>query len=167
MAGKVRERTGRDGEEWFALLDEWGAAKRSHGEIVGRLSTYGIGNWWAQHLTVEYERARGLRAPNQARGGGFSATAGKTVAVPVERLYEAFTEDAVRAGARVRTATPPKTWRADWTGGTRLAAGFVSKGDGRSQVALAHEKLAGAAAVEEAKAYWRERLAALKDRLER
>ncbi|HVV09834.1 hypothetical protein [Amycolatopsis sp.] len=162
----VRARTGRDWDDWFAALDEWGAAERSHGEIVDWLGTQGIGNWWAQHVTVEYERARGLRAPNQARGGGFSATASKTVAVSIERLYDAFTADAVHAGATVRTATPPKSWRADWPDGTRLAVGFVSKGGGKAQVALAHEKLADTAAVARSKALWQERLAALKALLE-
>ena len=31
---KIRERTGRGWEEWFALLDEWGAADRPHREIA-------------------------------------------------------------------------------------------------------------------------------------
>jgi len=29
----IRERTGRGWEEWFELLDEWGAADRPHREI--------------------------------------------------------------------------------------------------------------------------------------
>src|SRR2546421_11362290 len=31
---KIRERTGRGWEDWFELLDEWGAADRSHREIA-------------------------------------------------------------------------------------------------------------------------------------
>src|SRR5690348_5365346 len=31
---KIRERTGRGWEDWFAILDEWGAAERSHREIA-------------------------------------------------------------------------------------------------------------------------------------
>ena len=34
----VVERTGKTREQWFALLDEWGAAERSHGEIARRLN---------------------------------------------------------------------------------------------------------------------------------
>ena len=30
----IRRRTGRGWEEWFDLLDEWGAAERSHREIA-------------------------------------------------------------------------------------------------------------------------------------
>lgn len=60
----VRERTGRGWEEWFALLDGWGAAERSRAEIIGWLGAeHRVGDWWAQCVTVGYERARGLRMP--------------------------------------------------------------------------------------------------------
>ena len=31
---KIRQRTGRGWEEWFEVLDEWGAADRSHRETA-------------------------------------------------------------------------------------------------------------------------------------
>jgi hypothetical protein len=37
----------------------------------------------------------------------------------------------------VHTATAPKSFRADWTdGSTRIAVGFVAKGDAKAQVAV-------------------------------
>jgi Alpha/beta hydrolase family/Domain of unknown function (DUF4287) len=169
----IRRGTGRGWEEWFDLLDDWGAAERAHKEIARRLrDEHGIGGWWAQSVTVSYERARGMRALGE-RPGGFSVTAQKTVSAPVERLYEAFVDEPTRArwlpGAalRERTATPHKGARFDWGDGpTRLVAGFTAKGPGRSVVALEHERLPDAAEAERMKAYWRERLAALASQLE-
>lgn len=168
----VRERTGRGWDEWFTVLDAWGGVGRAHGDIARWLvEEQEIDNWWAQSVTVEYERARGMRAPNQARGGGFQVTASRTIDVPVDRLYAAFADASLRARwlpdceVRVRTATAPRTWRADLDGKTRLVVGFVSRSDGKSQVALAHEKLAGAAEVERLRIFWRERLGALKQLL--
>jgi hypothetical protein len=67
----------------------------------------------------------------------------------------------------VRTATAPRTARFDWAdGSTRIAAGFTAVLDGRSRVALAHERLHDAEAAEEMRIWWRERLGALKELLE-
>jgi hypothetical protein len=83
---RVLEATGRGSQAWFALLDGWGAAGRSHTEIARRLrEDQGVDAWYAQSITVGYERARGLRAPGQ-RPDGFAVGASRTVAVPVERL---------------------------------------------------------------------------------
>jgi hypothetical protein len=55
---------GKGWSEWFRILDAWGSTKRSHWEIARYLrSRDGVGGWWAQTVTVGYERARGMRAP--------------------------------------------------------------------------------------------------------
>ena len=60
----VLRATGREREEWFGLLDEWGAPGRGFREISGWLvDEHGLSRWWAQKLIVEYEQARGLRPP--------------------------------------------------------------------------------------------------------
>jgi hypothetical protein len=169
----VRRRTGRGWEEWFALLDEWGASDRSHEEVARWLrEAQGVDGWGAQSVTVSYERSRGLRALGE-RPEGFSATAQKTVAVPVDRLFEAFVDQAERerwlpdAELRERTATKPKWARFDWgEGETRVVLGFTAQGDAKSTVALEHERLADSEEAERMKAFWRERLTALKMRLE-
>jgi hypothetical protein len=84
--------TGRSRDEWFAILDEWGATARSHKEIARYLyDEQGVPGWWAQNVTVGYERARGMRAKHETTGG-FQVSASKTVAVPVERLFEAVAD---------------------------------------------------------------------------
>ena len=170
----IRANTGRGWDEWFALLDAWGGAERPHPEIVRWLvGEHGVPGWWAQGVTVGYERARGLRAPGQRRGGLFEVNASKTVAVPVDRLYEAFTDPAVRerwlpdAPVETRSAQPAKSFRASWgDGSTRLVVWFTARGESKSQAALVHERLPDAGTADKLKRFWRERMAALKQLLE-
>jgi hypothetical protein len=170
----IRRRTGRGWEEWFDLLDEWGAAERPHRDIARWVAQdQGIDGWSAQSVTVNYERARALRAVGE-HVDGFAVSASKTVAVPVERLYEAFVDRSLRkrwlpdGKLRVRTASKSKSARFDWgDGGTRVNVGFTAKGDTKSTVALEHARLANAKEAERMKAFWRDRVAALKDVLER
>jgi uncharacterized protein YndB with AHSA1/START domain len=170
----IQSNTGRAWDEWFAVLDRWGAVERSHPEIARWVNEeHGVPGWWAQGVTVAYEQARGLRAPGQRRDGQFEVNASKTVAVPVERLYEAFADPALRerwlpgATVEVRTARPAKSIRANWDdGSTRLAIAITARGESKSQVALTHERVPDAGAADKLKAFWRERMAALKELLE-
>jgi hypothetical protein len=134
---------------------------------------HGVAGWWAQTLTVDYERARGLRPAGGSRDGTFTVNASKTMAVPVARLFAAFVDAPQRRRwlpgvvMRVRTAQPERSARFDWEdGATRVIVGFDRKGTTKSLVALAHERLPSARAAETTRAYWRERLAALKVLLE-
>jgi uncharacterized protein YndB with AHSA1/START domain len=169
----IRRATGRGWEEWFDLLDEWATAERTHTEIARWVAgKEGMDGWHAQAVTVGYERARGMRAVGE-RPDGFSITASKTVAVPVDRLYDSFVNEAKRlhwlpkGGLRVRTSSRPKSARFDWGNGeTRVNVGFTPKGKAKSAVALAHERLADAEEAERMKAFWRERIAKLKEVLE-
>jgi uncharacterized protein YndB with AHSA1/START domain len=170
----IRSNTGKAWDEWFALLDRWGAVERPHPEIARWVNEeHGVPGWWAQGVTVAYEQARGLRAPGQRRGGQFEVNASKTVAVPAERLYEAFADPAVRerwlpgATVEVRTARPAKSIRANWDdGSTRLVIAFTARGGSKSQVALTHERVPDAGTADKLKVFWRERMAALKELLE-
>jgi hypothetical protein len=170
----VRQRTGRDRDEWFSVLDQWGATQRTHTEIARWLrQEHQVGNWWAQTVTVAYEQARGMRVPGQKSDGTFSAGGSKTVAVPVDRLYEAFADASVRErwlpGVKltVTTAVAPKSFRAGWEEGpTRIAVGFVEKGDAKAMVGLRHERLADADEAARMKAFWHDSLAALPQLLE-
>ncbi len=169
----IARRTGRGWEGWFDLLDEWGAGERKHREIARWLADeHGIDGWSAQSVTVGYERARGGRAVGEGPQG-FSVSASRTVAAPVERLFDAFVDEALRVRwlhdgeLRERTSTRPRSARFDWGDGTmRVLVGFDAKGESKSTVSLAHERLGDAAAAERMKSYWRERLGALKSQLE-
>ncbi|MFC4058552.1 DUF4287 domain-containing protein [Planomonospora corallina] len=166
-------RTGRPRDDWFALLDAWGAAERPHGEIARWLvEEHGVAGWWAQSVTVAYEQARGLRMPGQRRGGDFSVGASKTIAVPAERVTEAFTDDDLRsrwlpdAPFEVRTSRPGRSVTAGWEGRAAISVHLTAVDPARTRVSLQHGKLPDAASAAEMKAYWRERVAELKRILE-
>jgi hypothetical protein len=171
----IRERTGRGWEEWFDLLDDWGAADKTHREIArwlaGQQGIHPLA-WNAQAIAGSYERSRRGRQVGQHEDG-FTVTATKTVAVPVERLYDAFVDASLRAAwlpdgeLRERTATKPRSARFDWGGdGTRVHVSFAAKGEAKSTAALSHERLPDGAEAERMKAFWRERVAGLKAVLE-
>ncbi len=173
----ILERTGRGWEAWFDLLDGWGAEEQPHREIARRVAAeLGIEPlaWNAQAITVSYERARGLRVVGQ-RSDGIGVTVQRTVAVPVERLFDAWVGDEERSRwledgpLRERTATRPKSARFDWLGdgtGSRVHVVFVAKGEASSTMTVEHLRLADAGEVDRMRAFWRERLVDLKARLE-
>jgi hypothetical protein len=171
----IRARTGRGWEEWFDLLDEWGAPERSHRDIARWVAEQqGIQPlaWNAQAVATSYERARGGRAVGE-HPDGFTCTASRTVAVPVERLYDAFVDEALRERwlpeglLRERTATRPRSARFDWADGTtRVHVTFLAKDKERSTAAVEHARLADAAERERMKTFWRGRLNTLKSQLE-
>jgi hypothetical protein len=169
----IRRRTGRGWEQWFDLLDEWGALERPHPEIATWLrGEQRIDGWSAQSVTVSYERARGGRAVGE-HADGFAVTASKTVDVPVERLFDAFIDPVLRerwlpdGKLRERTSSRPRSARFDWgEGDTRVIVGFDARGEAKSTASLAHERLADAEEAERMKAYWRERVVVLKSELE-
>ena len=64
----VREATGKGREEWFALLDDAGAAEWKHQAIATWLvREQHVDPWWSQGVTVAYEQARGIRLPGQLK----------------------------------------------------------------------------------------------------
>jgi hypothetical protein len=160
--------TGKSWDEWFALLDAWQGTTHNHAEIARHVyETYGIDGWWAQGVTVGYERARGMRALHE-RPDGFSGNASKTFPVSVERLFAAFVDPDERERwlegieLRNRTSQPNKSARFDvLPEDGRLAVTFVGKGPHKSTAQLQQERLADADDVARWKALWKERLAGL------
>jgi hypothetical protein len=170
----IRRGTGKDWDEWIALLDAWGGTTHCHPEIARHISeTYDVNGWWAQGITVGYERARGMRAVHE-RPDGFSMNASKTFPVPVERLFAAFVEPDERerwleaVALRNRTSQPSKSARFDvLPEETRLAITFIAKGPEKSVAQLQQERLADAEDVARWKVLWKEQLALLGEFLTR
>jgi uncharacterized protein YndB with AHSA1/START domain len=123
-------------------------------------------------VVKSYERARRGYVVGQHEDG-FAVTASKTVAVPVERLFAAVVDPAERerwlpdGELRERTTLPPRSARFDWgDGSSRVHISVAAKGEAKSTAVLSHERLPDAAEAERMKAYWRERVATLKEVLE-
>ena len=165
--------TGRRWADWFSLLDAWGGKQRRHPEIARWLrEQHGVDGWWAQSVTVGYERARGLRAKGQM-ATGFTITVNRTVNVPGDRARLAFTDAVERrrwlpgVTIRQRPTKAATSARFDWPDPPSIVvAYFTAKDDGRVMVSVGHERLPDAAAADRMKTYWRERLVKLKEHLE-
>lgn len=66
----VQKATGESWEHGFGVLDAVGAQKMTHKAIAQHLiESEGISGWWAQSITVAYERARGMRAVGETTRG--------------------------------------------------------------------------------------------------
>ena len=165
----IRQGTGKSWNEWLEVLDAWGARDRTHKEIAAYVGEhFGVGGWYAQSVTVGYERMRGLRAYGQGRDGTFTGSVSKTFPVPVATLYRAWVDDAERdrwldpGTLRLRTAQLTTSARFDVAGdGSILAVWFVDKGAQKSSVQLQNEKLPTKAAADQFRVVWKERLVRL------
>jgi hypothetical protein len=170
---RLREATGKGWDQWFAILDRWGAKRRTHTEIARHLmDDRNVPGWYAQSITVGYERARGLRLKHQQRTG-FSVSASRTIGVPARTLFDAFVEDARRrewlpdAPLSLETSQRGRSARFEWDRGhSRVTAWFERAGPSKAKVSIEHARLPDADDAETMKAMWRERLTALKDLLE-
>ncbi len=139
-----------------------------HREIAKRvLESNEISGWWAQMVTVGYERIRGLREVGQRCDGQFQASKSKTFAVPISRLYRSFSVKRSRGrwlpgvDLTIRTSTVDKSMRMTWPDGTSVQAYFTAKGPQKSQVAIQHSGLAKKKDVAHRKEFWTERFATL------
>jgi uncharacterized protein YndB with AHSA1/START domain len=162
----VQARTGRGWRDWVALLDAAKCAEMPHREIARYVSSLGTPDWWSQTVTVGYERIRGLRAIGQRRGGGYEASKSRTFAVPLEKLYKAFSTARLRArwlpdDVEVRGSSVNKRMRLRMADDTVVEINFTGKTAEKSAVAIQHTKLPDRAAVDEKKAWWSERFDAL------
>ena len=169
----IKRGSGKSWDEWFVILDAWGATKRTHGEIAAYVQKeHDVSGWWAQTVTVGYERGRGMRRVHE-RTDGFYVSISKTFPVGVKRLFEEFADSRKRnrwlesGTLRSRTSQPGKTARFDFhDGASRVHTYFTSKGRGKSTVTIQHERLADERAVEDKRLFWKERLSQLAKRLE-
>jgi hypothetical protein len=93
----VAAKTGRTWRQWVDALDADGAAAMTHRDIAAMLhSKHHVGDWWAQTVTVGYERIKGLRERGQRRNGTYEATKSRTYNVPVAALFDAWADHASR-----------------------------------------------------------------------
>lgn len=168
----VRRATGKRWDDWFRVLDAFGATEHTHTEIARYVNIeLGVDGWWSQNVTVGYERARGMRAAHQ-RPDGFSVGVSKTFPVGAERLHAMFVQARQRNRwidkdtLALRTATAPRTARFDFgDGASRVVVGITAKGSSKSSAGIQHERLPDAASVTEMRQFWKERLGALADLL--
>ena len=164
----VQAATGCTWKRWVGALDYANAHTWPHRKIAEYLqSRYQVQDWWAQTVTVGYERIRGLREIGQRRGGSFEATKSRTFPVPVARLFAAFAQARPRSrwlpgvALTVRKATPHRSVRITWADDTSVEVWLTAKGQEKSSAQVQHRKLPSRESVTRTKAFWTERLDAL------
>ncbi len=164
---RVREATGRGWDEWCDVIDAWPGHDDGHTAIAAYVQDeLGIDGWWAQTVTVGYERITGRRLPHQQPDGTFTAGKTRTVAVDRTALRDMLLSDEDREDlfpgleTTVRSRPTAKVLRIGIGGGVAQIA-IDELADGRAKISIAHEKLPSPDAVEEWKAYWAEWLEAV------
>jgi len=160
----VKAKTGCVWATWVKALDYAKATSMSHKEIARYVrEKWDVSGWWAQAVTVGYERIRGLREKGQHRGGGFVVNKSKTYPVPIAKLYQAFGA----AGRKrwlgevkltIKKATPKKSMRISFEDGTPVNVHFWNKGAKKSQVTLQHQERPSKSDADKIRAFWTQRL---------
>jgi hypothetical protein len=163
----VKARTGRDWAGWFRTLDKAGAVRLAHRQIADILARrHQVPGWWCQMVTVEYERARGLRQRHQS-ASGFSVAVSKTLATALPQLYEATARTTQRrkwfprGEFEASSQTREKYFRGRWKQNARVEIGFYARGSDKSQIAVQVSRLAHKDEVEPVRRAWRAALAKL------
>jgi hypothetical protein len=160
---KIFENTGCTWEKWVYALDRKKAYELSHRELAQLIKDkYKTPDWWTQNVAVGYERIKGLRAKGQRRDGSYSAGKSRTFNVPVETLFEAWTDAKKRnkwladKNVKIRKATAPKSIRLQQDDSI-IAVLFTKRGPAKSAVTIDEGKLPSKEAAEAVKQYWSDR----------
>jgi hypothetical protein len=157
--------TGKGWDEWVAIIDGWNGNKAgpaTHTAIAAYVrETYGIEGWWAQCVTVGYERLTGRRSTHQRSDGTFVASKSRTVAVSVVRLREALLDETARSllfpgqVTELRSKRTSKSIRIGFGEGVALMELRPTDRDpAKVVISVAHEKLATPDEVEVWRRYW-------------
>jgi len=165
----VRAATGRGWNEWRTVIDAWPVGDRDHAAIAAWVhEAHGIDGWWAQTVTVGYERITGRRLPYQMSDGTFTANKSRTVGVDAQELRALLLDEDGRNAlfggldTDLRSRPTSKAVRLAVGPGTALLA-LDARPDGRTKVTVAHEKLPDHGDVDHWKAFWNEWLETLDD----
>ena len=174
---KFIEKTGHGLDYWFEVLDRFGAVEKGHTAAARHLyEVHNVDGWYAQGITVSYERARGVRQANQRCDGEFEVSVSKTLAGDTRAVVKTLTDPAARKrlsksnpplfGALWQALDAPKSkgvvirpdglgrFRYPWDG-TTVQLYITPKSGGKVAVVATNMKLGSAAVVEERRTIWR------------
>ena len=159
--------TGSTWDEWCDLIDAWPGHTDGHTAIAAYLvDEHAVDSWWAQTVTVGYERITGLRLPYQRADGTFTAGKSATVTIDAELLRSWLLDTNSRADlfpgveTILRSGPTAKVVRLG-IGDATVQIALDPMNDGRTKISVAHERLARFEEVEEWKFYWSEWLEAI------
>ncbi len=184
----VVEKTGHGLQYWFGVLDRFGMPEKGYSASARHLHReHEVPPWYAQAITLAYQRAHGLRAANQAFDGRFQVSISRVVQASVEEVVEAIGSrrrravwlkpaDRELAAALNGAFTGPKPQRVKrkdslnaqlpfrW-GKSKVEIYITGKPKGGASVVASHTNLEGTAEVETRRSQWRVALDSLKQHL--
>ena len=178
----VLAKTGRTRADWFAVLDAFDGRAQGHKASAAHLmGAHGVAPWWAQAITVEYERSRGIRSYGE-RADGFACSVQRALAVPAGRAWDAFADPGevdlwtasghrhnFREGCRWRDAAGGRgvferivrarfvrfTWNhPERAPGSFVDVEFLVRGEDRSIVKVTHRWIRSAEEREDLRLHW-------------
>lgn len=170
---QVSKATGRTWDEWVAAIDAGPGRDATHTEIAAWVNANSdIGGWWAQGVTVGYERITGKRLPGQMPDGTFTVSRSRTIAQAPDALKALVEDDESRAallpdmGTTRASKAGVKSPRYTLTGakdGTPIGTALFNfdPAPTGTRLTIAHEKIATQTATEPWKDFWTEWLTAL------
>lgn len=156
--------TGKTWDTWFSWIDAQNGIDKTHKQIVELIKKTGnIDPWWQQSITVEYEKARGLRKTHEMPDG-FQISKNKTITADASALFQAWVDETLRKtwlddpAFTIRKSTEPKTLRITWVDGrSDVNVSFYPKNN-KTQVSINHGKLRDESSAADMKAYWSRQL---------
>jgi hypothetical protein len=163
----IQENTGHDWDEWRRLIEAWPGSSEGHAAVAAWVhDEHGVDGWWAQAVTVGWERISGRRLRHQMADGTFTANCSATVRTDHAALRDMLLHDEGRADlfpglvVELRSRPTSKNVRVGMGAGVAEIA-ITPKDDGRATVTVAHAKLSSPEEVAHWKAYWADWLKAL------
>jgi uncharacterized protein YndB with AHSA1/START domain len=187
----VHKGTGQHWDQWIEILNSQGASNWTHQEIVAFLKKkYKLGPWWQQGVTTGYEIVIGRRVEGQNQKGEYSVMTTGTFAVDVKALWKFLfspqgleiwlkplsgfrlekgftyeTEDGVFGEVRTFKSCQRlrMTWQdSDGERATLVQIQLVKRPGSKCILAFAHEKLSNNRERQQKRAFWQERMGALR-----
>lgn len=164
----IREGTGRGWNEWCDTIEAAHPDDVDHATVAAWVHDQvdDITHWWAQGVTVGWERITGRRLPYQQGDGLFAASKFRTIAVDADELRAILLDDEDRADllggldTERRSRPTSKGIRIGMPEGVAELTLEV-KAYGRTRVAVQHAQLPSHLDVPGWRAWWTEWLDAL------
>ncbi|MGO4784445.1 hypothetical protein [Cryobacterium sp. W22_MBD10_FK3] len=168
----ILENTGHTWDEWADLIDAGPGRQAGHTAIAAWVhAEHGVDGWWAQGVTVGYERITGLRLPGQMPDGSFSVSRTKVLALDRDVLRALLLDEDARADLvpgvdlvlRSKPAAKALRFTVDRAGAPLGSILFSTDllPDGRLRLGVTHDKVVSFDEGEHWKLFWSDWLAAV------
>lgn len=156
----VRTNTGRGWHEWRAVIEAWPGHADGHAAVAAWLQAeHGVDGWWAQSVTVGWERISGRRLKYQVADGTFTVNRSATIGLDADAVRTLLRSDEGRdmllpdLDPQLRSRPASKNIRVGLVAGVAEFA-VSEKAPGRATVTVSHAKLVSPAQAERWRAFW-------------